>query len=156
MTIRVRDNIIYGGIVLSCVVFLLWVIPAYTPKYPGYGVPASLVPNVVVGIILVISALTLMSDLLTYLSKKPVSREEREIPEEGKVHLWHLVKFMIPCVLLMPAMKWAGFIPAGAVFMLVIQYICGQRKPVPLALVTVCTVGILYAVMRYGLSVPMP
>ena len=44
---------------------------------------------------------------------------------------------MIPCVLLMPAMKWVGFIPAGLVFMLLIQYLCGQRKPVPAVLVAV-------------------
>lgn len=156
MTRRVRDNLIYGGIVLFCVVFLLWVIPAYTPAYPGYGIPASLVPNVVVGIILVISVLELVRNLLVYLAKKPISPEEGEIPEEDKVHLWHLALFMIPGFLLMPAMKWVGFIPAGAVFLLVVQYICGQRKPVPLVLVTVLTVGILYAVMRYVLSVPMP
>lgn len=156
MTIRLRDNLVYGGIVLFSVVFLIWVIPAYTPAYPGYGIRASLVPNVVVGIILVISALALVRDLLAYLAKKPISPGKGEIPAEDKVHLWHLAKFMIPCLLLMPAMKWVGFIQAGAVFMLVIQYICGQRKPVPLVLVTVGTVGILYAVMRYALSVPMP
>ncbi len=157
MTIRVRDNLIYGGIVLFCVVFLLWIIPAFTPAYPGYGVPGSLVPNVVVGIMLVISMLTLVGNLLAYLSKKPISPEESRHPEEEeKVHLWHLAKFVIPGLLLMPAMRWIGFIPAGVVFMLVIQYICGQRKPVPLVLVTVFTVGILYAVMNYVLSVPMP
>jgi uncharacterized membrane protein (UPF0136 family) len=56
----------------------------------------------------------------------------------------------------MPAMKLAGFIPAGLAFMLLIQYLCGQRKPVPAVLTAVGTVSALYAVMRYGLGVPMP
>lgn len=159
MTIRQRDNLIYGGIVLGSVVFLWWIIPAYSPPYPGYGVSASLLPNVTVGIILVLSVLALVRNTLSYLLVKSKKAEESQsvTPSQAdRVHLWHLARFMIPCVLLMPAMKWAGFIPAGLVFMLVIQYLCGQRKPVPAVLVAVGLVGVLYTAMRYGLGVPMP
>lgn len=159
MTIRKRDNLTYGGIALGSVVFLLWIIPTYTPPYPGYGVRASLVPNVVVGIILVISVASLVSNILAYLSAKPTSPEEGRSGDNSqvdRVHLGHLARFMIPCLLLMPAIQWVGFIPAGIVFMLALQYFCGQRKPVTMALVTVGTVGFLYVTMRYGLSVPMP
>ena len=159
MTIRKRDNLISGGIALGSVVFLLWIIPAYTPPYPGYGVSASLLPNVVVGIILALSVLSLARNMAAYLSaksKKPEESESGDTSQEGRVHLRHLASFMIPGVLLMPAMQWAGFIPAGLVFMLVIQYLCGQRKPVPAALTAVGMVGILYVAMRYGLGVPMP
>jgi len=159
MTGRQKENLTYGGIALGSVILLLWVIPAYTPPYPGYGVHASLLPNVAVGIILAISVVALAYNILLPLLAKSTIPEESQSgdnSQEDRVHLWHLARFMIPCMLLMPAMKWAGFIPAGLVFMLVIQYLCGQRKPVPAALVTVGTVGVLYIAMRYGLSVPMP
>ena len=57
MTKSKRENIISGGIALGSVVFLLWIIPAYSPPYPGYGVSASLLPNVTVGIILALSVI---------------------------------------------------------------------------------------------------
>ncbi|MEW6670442.1 MAG: tripartite tricarboxylate transporter TctB family protein [Thermodesulfobacteriota bacterium] len=159
MTLRQRDNLIYGGIALGSVAFLVWVIPAYTPPYPGYGVSASLLPNVTVGIILALSVLALIRNILSYVLIKKNKPEESPsaVANPGdKVYLWHLARFMIPCVLLMPAMKWAGFIPAGIAFMLLIQFLCGQRKPVTMVLVAVGLVGALFAVMRYGLGVPMP
>ena len=157
MTRRVRENLIYCGIALGSVIFLVWVIPAYTPAYPGYGVPASLTPNVAVGIILMLSIISLLTNFLEYRAEKLEEPAKSEaIKSEDRVHLWHLARFMIPCILLMPAMQWIGFIPAGLAFMVVIQYLCGQRKPVPGVLVAVGTVGLIYVVMRYGLSVPMP
>ena len=163
MTRRQRENLIYGGIAVGCVIFLLWVIPAQTPPYPGYGVSAALLPDVAFGIVLLLSMLLLLHNLLAYRAekskRKPATPEElasREINPEDKVHFWRLALFMIPCLLLMPAMEWIGFIPAGIVFMLVLQFLCGQRKPVTLALVAVVPVCIMYAAMRYGLGVPMP
>lgn len=159
MTIRQRDNLIYGCIAFGGAAFLLWIIPAYSPPYPGYGVSASLLPNVTVGIILALSVLALIRNFLSYVLVKPGKPEGSRAAVAGladRVHLWHLARFMIPCALLMPAMKWVGFIPAGLVFMLVIQYFCGQRKPVSAVLVAVGLVGILFAAMRYGLGVPMP
>lgn len=152
-----RENLVYGGIALGSVVFLLWVIPAYSPPYPGYGVSASLLPNLTIGTILALSVLALVRNLLAYsVERSKGSAVTEKTRTEDKVHLWHLTRFMIPCALLMPAVKWVGFIPAGVVFMLAIQYLCGQRRPVTLVLVAACTVGVLYVAMRYGLSVPMP
>jgi hypothetical protein len=154
MTIRQRDNLIYCGIALGSVISFLWIIPAYTPPYPGYGVSAALLPNVAFGVILALSLLALLRNIFSKSSSSEGWAAAKS--QEGKVHLWHLARFMIPCLLLMPAMKWAGFIPAGLVFMLLIQYFCGQRKPVPAVLVAVGLVAVLYVAMRYGLGVPMP
>lgn len=156
MTVRRRDNLIYSCIAVGSVVFLLWIIPAYTPPYPGYGVSASLLPNVVVGTILMLSVLALVRNLLAKPTNPEKSRSGDTSPVDNRVHLWHLARFMLPCVLLLPAMEWVGFIPAGLVFVLVLQYLCGQRKPVPAVLVAVGLVGIFYVAMRYGLGVPMP
>jgi hypothetical protein len=155
MTKTKRENLVYIFIALGSVLFLLWLIPEYTPAYPGYGVPGSLVPNVVVGTILVLSVLGLILNLI----KKPTiidGSQSDQVPQQDKVHLLHLVRFMLPCILLMPAMQWIGFIPAGILFLIIIQLLCGQRKPVKTALVAIIPVFILYLAMRYGLSVPMP
>jgi len=161
MTGKTRDNLVAGGISLGSVFSLLWVIPTYTPPYPGYGVSSALLPNLVFGIILALSVLSLGSNIFShYRAKSSDSEKDLPIEEENrskdKVHLWHLASFIIPCILLMPAMQWMGFIPAGLLFMLLIQFLCGQRKLFTMGIVAVCTVGAMYLAMRYGLGVPMP
>ena len=49
-----------------------------------------------------------------------------------------------------------GFLPAGIAFMVVIQIGCGQRRWFPMTLVSVAPVLLVYAIMRFGLGVPMP
>jgi hypothetical protein len=160
-----RENLAYGIIVLGSVVFLGWVIPANSPPYPGYGVSTSLLPNIAVGAILVLSLLALVKNLMAYRLTRIAGRQNggsgkairsTTIPAADRVHLWHLTRFMALSVLLMPAMQLVGFIPAGLVFMLVLQYMCGQRKPLTMGLVSIVSIGVLYLAMRFGLGVPMP
>ena len=66
MTRIQRDTVVYLCIVLASVAFLVWVIPNYTPAYPGYGASPALVPNVAVGIMLVMAVLALVRNGLTY------------------------------------------------------------------------------------------
>lgn len=156
-----RDNLISGGIALASIFVLAWVIPSFTPPYPGYGVSSALLPNVVFGVILTLSLLLLVTNILADRKAKASGSKnsppaEMEIPPDKKVHLWHFISFMVPCVLLFPAMKLIGFIPASLVFLILMQYFCGQRKPVTMIIVSVCTVGAIYIAMRFGLGVPLP
>jgi len=164
MTGLQRDNVLFSGIVLTCVFFLVWVIPRYTPEYPGYGVPGSLVPNVAVSTILFLSLLVLMSNVLSYYRAQRENQEHKphKTPVD-RVHLGHLLLFMVPSILLMPVVKLLNFLPydlgfilTGIIFMFILQWLCGQRKPVQLILVAVLPVGLIYAAIRYGLGVPMP
>lgn len=155
MKAQQKDISTYIFILTGCLLFLFWLIPAHTPAYPGYGVPASLVPNVVVGLILVLSLLELFRAVKTLRAQKAAAGDEEKASDDS-VHLLHLAKFFIPCVLLMPAMQWLGFIPAGIIFMVLMQFLVGQRKPVAFVLVAVIPVGLLYLAMRYALGVPMP
>jgi hypothetical protein len=160
-----RDNVIYLCLALGSVIFLVWIIPAYSPPYPGYGASASLAPNVSVGIALAVSVLALVGNALAYFLGKALSPGESAYPEEGRsngfsqlgrMDPWHLIRFMIPCALFVPVMEWAGFIPAAIAFMLVIQYLCGRREPLPALIVTLGAVSLVYVAMRYGFGVPLP
>ena len=164
MTGPQRDNLLFGGIILFCVLCLAWVIPTYTPAYPGYGVPGSLVPNVAVSIILFLSLLALFSNLINASrAKRDQGVKHPNKTPVDRIHLGHLLLFMVPSFLLMPTMKKLGFLPydlgfilPGIIFMLIMQWLCGQRKPIPLILVAIIPIGIIYAAIRFGLGVPMP
>lgn len=171
MTERQRDMLAYGVVAVAGGNLLLWIIPACTPEYPGYGVPASLLPNIAAGFMLALSLLGLVRSALASRAERReagaqgadgASQETEkagkgeEMPAAHRVRWLHLARFLIPCALLMPAMSWIGFIPAGVAFMAVIQYFCGQRRPPAFALVAALPVLAVYAVMRFGLGVPMP
>lgn len=162
MTLKTRDNIVSGGIALGSIFFLLWVIPTFTPPYPGYGVSSRLLPNTVIGIILALSLLSLVTGIISQYKAKSTAIEKRrpaekdEISPENKVHLWHLVYFMIPCILLFPALKLIGFIPGALLFLIIMQYLCGQRNLLTILIVAICTTSVMYVAMVYGLKVPLP
>lgn len=222
MTERQRDMLAYGVVALAAGNLLLWIIPACTPEYPGYGVPASLLPNIAAGFMLALSLLGLARAALASRAERretatapgpvqaapakakrpgnetarviptasapgvpaeaparaaeaalrepvagekagadgaasqPEKAEATPLPTASRIQWLHLARFLIPCALLMPAMSWLGFIPAGVIFMAVIQCFCGQRRPLAFGLVAVLPVLAVYAVMRFGLGVPMP
>lgn len=151
-----RENLGYGAILLVSVLLLLWIIPVYSPEYPGYGVPATLVPNVAAGSIVLLAALGLARNFWAWRKTAGEKSPQKTEGAPSRVEWLHLVCFIGPCLLLMPAMAWAGFIPAGMAFMLLIQLFCGQRKVLPLLLVTIMPVGLVYVLMRFGLGIPMP
>ena len=164
MTRIQRDTTVYTGIVLFCVALLTWIIPAYTPPYPGYGASPALVPNVAVGVMLVMAILALVRNGFAWWWGRTRSAEESQYPDEtqsgftqvGRARLGHLARLMIPCALLIPAFDWIGFVAASLLFMLVIQFVIGRREPVKAVVLAVATVSVMYVVMRYGFNVPIP
>ena len=158
MTNAQRENYGYGGMAVASLVLLLWLIPSYSPEYPGYGVPATLVPNLAAGFILLLALLGLARNMLKArrLRRSGEAAGAGAAPAAGGVAWGHLLRFMLPCALLMPAMSRLGFIPSGVAFMLLIQWFCGHRKPVVMALTALVPVLTVWALMRFGLGVPMP
>ena len=164
MTGPQRDTLLFSAIVLSSMCCLVWVIPRYTPAYPGYGVPGSLVPNVAVSTILLLSLVALISNLAAVRrSRQGSGKKAADKAPVDRIHLGNLLCFMVPSFLLMPAMKKLGFLPydlgfilPAVLFMLIMQWLCGQRRPVSLLLVALIPVGIVYTAIRFGLGVPMP
>ena len=166
MTRVKRDAIGYLVVIGTCIFFLAWAIPTYTPEYPGYGAPPALVPNVAVCVILVMACVSLGQTILSSLLKKPMPLEEREFPEDveggdgftqvGRVNLKHLASIMLPAVLLLWAIDHIGYAPASFLFLMAIQYLIGSRRWLQSTIVAVILVAVLYVIMRYGFGVPVP
>lgn len=144
---------------------LAWGIPTYTPPYPGYGASPAMVPNVSISVILLMSFLVLLRNGVTKLRGKTLPPSEGEFPEEGqttgftqigRVRLFHLLSYMIPCALLVIGIEYIGYVPAAFLFMLAIQYVIGSRKIIQPIIVSVAAVAVLYVTMRYGFGVPIP
>ena len=164
------ETAIYAAIALAGIALLVWIIPAYTPPYPGYGAPPALVPNVAVGLMLFMAVLELIR---TGIAQRWGRRCRTGAPpsttagaadaegsdgftQAGQAKLGHLFRFIVPCGLLVPAWNWIGFIPASLLFLLVIQYVVGQRRPIASVLLALVVVAVIYAAMRYGFNVPVP
>lgn len=166
MTRIKRDSIAYLVIVGFCVLMLVWGIPTYTPDYPGYGASPALVPNVSVGVILFMACLSLLRIGIAAFMNKPIPDEESSFPEDmeegagftqiGRVKLQHLASTMIPCVLLVVAIEYIAYIFVSFVFLMIFQYVIGNRNWGQSILVSVILTATLYIVMRYGFGVPVP
>lgn len=166
MTRIKRDTIAYVLIIGFCILMFTWAIPTYTPPYPGYGASPALMSNVAVGVMLFMAILSLIRVAVAVYTKKPVCSEETEFPEDlkdgggftqvGRVNLKHLAYTMIPCVLLMVAIEYVGYVLASFAFLMVFQYAIGCRKWVQAIVVSIALTAVLYIVMRYGFGVPVP
>lgn len=166
MTRTNRDILGYLVVIAFCIVLLTWAIPNYTPEYPGYGAPADMVPIVAAWVMLVMALISLLRNVISVYLNKPIPPEESEFPEDledgggftqvGRVRLLHLGSIMIPCVLLVWAIDYVGYIPASLVFLLLLQFIIGSRRWLQSIIIAVALVAVLYIIMRYGFGVPVP
>lgn len=161
-----RDLIGYLVVVGFCIVMLTWGIPIYTPAYPGYGASPALVPIVSVGVMLFMACLSLIRIAVSRYMKKPIPAEEGQFPEDmesddgftqvGRVKLIQLASIMIPCVLLVVAIEYIGYMLASFAFLMILQFAIGSRKWVQLVVLSIVLTLVLYIVMRYGFGVPVP
>ena len=167
MTRIKRDVIAYVLIIGFCIVMLAWAIPTYTPPYPGYGASPALVPIVAICVMLFMATLTLIYIALAWYLKKPIPADERNYPDEspgggggftqiGRMNLKHLASTMLPCVALVVAIEYIGYLLASFAFLMLFQYVIGSRKWLQSILVSIALTAALYVVMRYGFGVPVP
>lgn len=94
--------------------------------------------------------------VLSILGLFQAYKRQNKKEKAAKTNWLHLIKFFLPCLLLMPAMTRFGYILSGIVFLLLIQLLCGQRKLVFLFWVSVLPVTGFYVLMVYALGVPLP
>lgn len=158
--------IAYLLIIVFSIVLFTWAIPTYTPAYPGYGASPALVPNVAVGVMLFMAILSMVTVAISIFTQKTLPKEESEFSEDvedgdgftqvGRVNLYHLARIMIPCVLLVVAIEYIGYMLASFAFLMVLQYFIGSRKWLQSILVSITLTAVLYIIMRYGFGVPVP
>jgi len=122
MTQTLRNGISYSIVALFSGSLLLWIIPGWSPEYPGYGVPATLLPNIAAGFMLVLALLGILRTVQQRLKSKGgtetekrfirmlrtrgmrkmtkmwtwVPIEESKLPSKRRNH--HVHKFHLPCV----------------------------------------------------------
>lgn len=165
MTRIQRETIANFLIVGFGLVMLGWAIPSYTPAYPGYGASPALVANVAVGIIMVMAGLSLVRLLLARFAGKALPPAEGQFPDEaqstgftqvGRIKLYHLAVFMVPCFLLMVGIEYLSYVPAALLFLLVLQYAIGNRNWSQMTWFAIIAVAVMYVIMRYGFGVPVP
>ncbi len=165
MTRIQRDTLAYALIVLASVVLFVWVIPAYTPPWPGYGASPALVPNVAAAIMLIMAALAIVRTLVAGRKGTRLLTEDSVYPEEeggagftqaGRLDILHLTRFIVPAALFVVGIHTVGYIPSALGFMLLLQFLVGSRNPVRILVLSVVAVAFMYAAMRYGFGVPIP
>jgi hypothetical protein len=165
-----RDALGYVFVIVFCILMLAWAIPTYTPPYPGYGASPALVPIVSVCVMLFMACLSLIRIAVAVFFDKPIPVEEREFPEDldqgsgfsggftqvGRLEIAHLAGIMVPCVLLVVAIEYIGYVLASIAFLMALQYFIGSRRWVQSAVLSIVLTAVLYVVMRYGFGVPVP
>lgn len=146
----------YGYIFMACfsIALLVWIIPEYCPPWPGYGMRSTFMPNIIGCFILCLSLLGLLRNILKKI-KRPEKTQAGE-SRRGIPGLQFMILFILPCIFFMPAISLIGFIPAGIIFMSLIQLLSGQKKVIPFILVATLPVLLFWVVMRYALGAPMP
>ncbi len=128
------------------IVLLAWIIPANTEE-SGYGLSPDLLPNLLATVLLV-TALFLLGNTVRNCTDEASPITSR--------HLIRLAAFTVIFLGTFPLMSVIGFLPGGAVSMLLIQLMCGQKDPRWLIGLSLALPGIFYAAMKTFLQVPLP
>ena len=131
------------------ILLLVWIIPTQTPEYPGYGMPASLLPNILAWIIIAAASIDLAKTIVTHAGKGLPARI-------SITSLLHMLGFLIVLGASMPVMELCGYFPGSVIIMVCICLLCGERKPVRLAIVSACTIVCVWGALWKGLSVMLP
>lgn len=155
-TANIRGSFMYRTHIVSSVFSLLfgfalltWVIPAQTPEYPGFGMPASLLPDILAWIIIFCAAAHLLKTLVTGAGKG--------IPAPISLTTFaHCLAFLLVLAASMPLMRILGYFPGGALVMAACCLLCGERRPVRLAVVAGATLFLVWAALWKGLGVMLP
>ncbi|WP_077073874.1 tripartite tricarboxylate transporter TctB family protein [Mailhella massiliensis] len=135
--------------ILFGIILLVWIIPTQTPEWPGYGMPASMLPNILAWIIIISASINLIKVFLTGYGKG------QEAPLSPRMFA-HLLGFVAILAAAMPLMSLCGYFIGGAIIMLTLCLLCGERNPIRLIIVAAATLLVIWAALWKGLSVLLP
>lgn len=151
-----KSNFIAGLVLMVLTGWMLaYAIPNHTGTGMGYGLEPEGLPTVVTWIILVLAVLQTFTSARNLIQNKKKNIEDNEVGVTGSLGLFAI---LLSCIMggMILLMKYAGFLFAGVVFMIIIQLICGQRNVIKLGLLAVCTPLFLKLAFWYGMGVMLP
>lgn len=131
------------------IALIFWIIPNQCPPYPGYGVPATLFPNIMAWTILALSSIRLVIVLV----------EKIGIDQDTWLTWNVFLRFCAIVGVLLGGwflMKITGFIIGGFIVLAALQLFMGQKRPWIILSVAVVTPCFLYVALKYGLNVLLP
>lgn len=135
--------------ILFGILLLTWIIPTQTPEWPGYGMPASMLPNILAWIIIVSASINLVKTIVTGAGKG----QSAEISPRTFAHL---LGFIAVLAAAMPIMSLLGYFGGSCIVMVAMCLLCRERRPLRLVIVSAATIGITWAALWKGLSVILP
>lgn len=136
---------------ILAVALIVWIIPAYTPPYSGYGMPPAVLPYILSAILLICSL------LCAFDAYRAMRAGPDETPSPLPLKRWiHLCVYAVVLFLATPLMERAGFFVGSAIVLAVLQWLAGQRNLFTLAAVSIGVAGVTWAVLWYGLQAPLP
>ncbi len=131
------------------ILLLLWIIPTQTPEYPGYGMPADLLPSILAWIIIVAASIDLLKTIIMHTGKGVPARI-------SLASMFHLLGFIAVLGGAMPIMQLCGYFIGSLIVMLCLCLLCRERKPVRMGIVAACSIACVWGALWKGLSVMLP
>ena len=109
---------------------------------------ATFVPWVLAGLLTLLSLMLLIGSIISKSADSPVSIPKRDIL--GIAGLLLLITSYIKL------MGYVGFIPLSIVFLSILTWVAGSRKPIGILFFSVLTTGIVYFLFQKFFSVQLP
>lgn len=137
--------------ILFSLVFLLWLIPAYTPKSTIKGDLASAVlPNIMMGIILICGVVMLVKSLLTPKGEEVAQKADAVRPGRLAAVLILLLAYLL-------ALNYVGFyVTTAAALPLALRYFNPGLRWWRIACGTAVLLVFVFLLFELGLAVKMP
>ena len=109
---------------------------------------ATFVPSVLAGILVVLSLMLLVGNIISKSEDSPVSIPKRDI--------FGIAGLILLIAAYIKLMSYVGFIPVSIVFLAILTWIAGSRKPVGILFFSVLTTCIVYFLFQKFFSVQLP
>ena len=147
---RTVDLIAGAGLLIFCTLLAFVVIPAENSEGVWYGLSPYFYPMVMIAGVALSSI-----GLLAQAATKPKLYEDQPNP----LTWWQLGCFALVCVIILAgvlAIDWFGVWIGGPLLIAAVMLFMGERDPLRILPVSLITVAIVYAIVTYGLRIPLP
>lgn len=151
-----RADLITGIIIAGLSLWLLlYAIPVHTGEGLGYGLSPAGLPKIMAMSLLCL-ALVQIGNTVMQLSKRRSARDEQKAPGIGISHGIFWAKIILLLAISLIGMNLIGFIVGATFFMVVFQYLSGQRNYLVLCLLAIGIPVILRLAFWYGMGILLP